>query len=138
MKSLRRKSRSADPSILKNKAVCIIEDDPDQGAILRGMLDECKCEVTLFTTGEDALEWLMENAVDVILADVMMPGLDGWELHSRVREAGPNRQTPYIFTTCVISTSQELLMSDVPAKTLSLAKPFSRDKLLKAIARLMD
>ena len=138
MKTLHRKSPSADPSILHKKEVCIVEDDPDQAAILQGMLDNCKCEVILFTTGEDALEWLMENAVDVILADVMMPGLDGWELHSRIRERGPNRQTPFIFTTCVISTSQETLMSDVPAKTLSLAKPFSRDKLLKAIARLMD
>ncbi|MGC9451892.1 MAG: response regulator [Oceanipulchritudo sp.] len=137
MKGLRRKTTSPSPSMLKGKSVCVIEDDPDQVNILQTMLKDTGCALEVFTSGEEALERLMATSMDLILADVMMPGLDGWELHSRVRAEGPNRETPFIFTTCVINRNQETLMTDIPALTLSIAKPFNKEKLLKSIARLM-
>lgn len=137
MKVLRNKHTQPDPTILKGKQVCIVEDDPDQIDIIRSMLEGTGSYLEIFTTGEDALTWLMAREADLILADVMMPGLDGWELHSRIRENGPNQSTPLIFTTCVINRNQEALMSDIPAQTLSLAKPFDRNKLLKAVSRLL-
>jgi CheY-like chemotaxis protein len=137
MKGLRRKVTQPSPELLREKTVCIIEDDPDQLNIMQSMLGDSGCIQEIFTSGDEALERLMEKSMDLILADVMMPGLDGWELHSQVRAAGPNRQTPFIFTTCVINRNQETLMTDIPAQTLSIAKPFSKDKLLKSIARLL-
>ena len=137
MKGLRRKATTLQPDLLNGKSVCVIEDDPDQVNIMQSMLADSGCRLEIFTSGEEALAKLVKHPVDLILADVMMPGLDGWELHSRVRAEGPNQQTPFIFTTCVINRNQETLMTDIPAHTLSIAKPFSKDKLLKSIARLM-
>jgi len=137
MQTLRRsKSSPIDDSILIGRTICIIEDDPSQLDILSSMLADAAGELLLFDSAEDALQLLLEREVDLILADVMMPGMDGWSLHSKIRNGGPNSQTPFIFTTCVISKNEEPLMSDVPAHTLSLAKPFDKKTLLRAIGRL--
>jgi CheY-like chemotaxis protein len=137
MKTLRRQSAAPDPSFLMGKAVCLVEDDPGQVDIIRAMLLDSGSRLEAFTACEPALDWLMRTPVDLILCDVMMPGLDGWELHARIRGAGPNAGTPFIFTTCVINKNQEPLMSDLRARTLSLAKPFDKPTLLRTIRRLL-
>ena len=118
--------------------ICVVDDDLDQIEILKRMTAPFSCQVETFSDGWKALEWLLCEPVDLIISDVMMPDLDGWELHARVRDIGANRNTPFIFVTCVISSSQEGLMSDMPAGTLSLAKPLSRQRLLRAIQHLFN
>lgn len=137
MKGLRRKTATPRPDLLKGKTVCIVEDDSDQMAIIQSMLADSGCDLEIFSGGDEALQRLLKNPVDLILADVMMPGMDGWALHSQVRASGPNQQTPFIFTTCVIDKNQETLMTDIPARTLTLAKPFDRETLLRSVARVM-
>jgi CheY-like chemotaxis protein len=137
MKTLRRKAELPESTFLNGKLVCLIEDDPDQVDIMRAMLLDSGARMQTFDACEPALDFLSRKPVDVILCDVMMPGMDGWELHAKVREKGPNRGTPFIFTTCVINKSQEPLMSDFKARTASLAKPFDKPALLRAIARVL-
>jgi CheY-like chemotaxis protein len=127
-----------DYSVLQGKRICIVEDDADQLALLRGMLKDSGSEATYLRSGRKAWQWLAEEAVDLILIDVMMPDMDGWELCSRLRESGANRSTPIVFTTCVIRPEQETLMSDPVARTLSLAKPFKRDRLFRMLERALQ
>ena len=122
---------------LRQMTVCLVDDDPDQVVIIQKMLEPSGCRICSFHSGAEALAWLEKSPADLVLADVMMPGLDGWELHARLREHGPNKTTPFIFITCVISPSQEGLMSDSTAGTLSLAKPVSRQRLLRAIRQVL-
>lgn len=126
-----------DYGILMNKRICVVEDDRDQMEIIRGLLKDSECEATYLRSGQAAWRWLGNERVDLILIDVMMPDLDGWEVCSRLREAGANQTTPIIFTTCLIRREQEKLMSDPVARTLSLAKPIKRSTLFRAIGEVL-
>jgi CheY-like chemotaxis protein len=123
---------------LEGKRICIVEDDPFQAAVVRLLLKRSEVEAVFFRSGLEALKWLQHEAVDVILVDVMLPDLDGWEVCAKIRGGGPNRTTPIIFTTCVIEREQEAVMSDPAARTLSLAKPLDRERLLGAMATVLQ
>lgn len=129
--------RSPDYTVLQGKRICIVEDDPFQVAVLRVLLKRSGGDIISFRRGMEALVWLERERVDVILVDVMLPDVDGWELCSKLRAGGANRNSPILFTTCVIEEEQESLMSDPGASTLSLAKPLTRERLFGAIERLL-
>lgn len=128
---------SPDMTLLEGKRICIVEDDPLQLAVLRVLLKRSGAKVTEFRSGLAALEWLESKPVDIILVDVMLPDVDGWEVCAQVRERGANQGSPILFTTCVIEEEQESVMSDPTALTLSLAKPLTRERLFTAMERLL-
>ncbi|MEY3001373.1 MAG: hypothetical protein RL648_1587 [Verrucomicrobiota bacterium] len=132
------KDAAAAVRLLEGKRICIVEDDPFQAAVVRLLLKRSEVEAVFFRSGLEALKWLQHEAVDVILVDVMLPDLDGWEVCAKIRGGGPNRTTPIIFTTCVIEREQEAVMSDPAARTLSLAKPLDRERLLGAMATVLQ
>lgn len=125
------------PTLFEGKRICIVEDDPFQVAVLRVLLKRSGLEVVAFQRGVAALAWLKQERVDVILVDVILPDVDGWEVCATIREGGANQRTPILFTTCVIEEEQESVMSDPSALTLSLAKPLTRERLFAAMERLM-
>jgi CheY-like chemotaxis protein len=132
------KDAAAAVRLLEGKRICIVEDDPFQAAVVRLLLKRSEVEAVFFRSGLEALKWLQHEAVDVILVDVMLPDLDGWEVCAKIRGGGPNRTTPIIFTTCVIEREQEEVMSDPAARTLSLAKPLDRERLLGAMSTVLQ
>lgn len=138
MRSLQRTQPKVDPAKLRHYRICLVEDDPYQLNIVQQMLSGEVKALESFTAGHEAYEFLVEEPVDLIIADVMMPGMDGWALHAKVRAAGANRETPWLFTTCVIDRNEESLMTDLHARTLTIAKPFDKETLLRAIGRCMS
>ncbi|WP_456320572.1 response regulator [Rhizobium laguerreae] len=75
-------------------AILIIEDDPKTGDYLRKGLRESGYAVDLARTGTDGVHLAMQQVYDLILLDVMLPGIDGWEIIRRIRE---QRDLPVIF-----------------------------------------
>lgn len=136
MKVLRKQFVVKKPPDLRNVTVVLIDDDTTQFDICRDLLAETGAVIHCFSEAAEALSFIESNAVDIVLSDVMMPGMDGWELHSRVRSGERNPNVGFIFTTCLISSQQEPLMSDEYAHTLTLAKPLDSFKLFKAINRV--
>lgn len=76
--------------------VLVVDDDFDIQALLTLILSRAGFEVRTVDNGEEALRWLAEIQPDVILLDVMMPKLDGWETCRRIRARS---QVPIIFLT---------------------------------------
>jgi two-component system OmpR family response regulator len=68
--------------------VLIVEDDPAMGALVAGGLRDDGYEVSLRTTGSDGLTRFVEGGIDVLVVDVMLPGMDGFELCRHVRRSG--------------------------------------------------
>lgn len=140
MKRLRKTGIDAKEAekLLRGKRVCLIDDDSGQAILLRGCLKGLDAEITAFSSASEARTYLLENPVDYIFCDVMMPEMDGWELHSAVRLAGANKDTPFVFTTCLISPQQERGMADLKSRCLTLAKPLRRKAILDAVASLAE
>ena len=115
--------------------ILIVEDDSQMAAVLRKGLAEEGHSVAVANTGPDGLAAAVSAEFDVILLDVMLPGLDGFEVARRLRRA--NNRTPILVLTARDATADVVAGLDAGADDY-LTKPFSFDVLLarvRAVAR---
>lgn len=79
--------------------VLVVDDTPANLTLLRNILEPENYKVLLATSGEKALELLTRVTPDLILLDVMMPGLDGFETIERIKQIPSAQDVPVIFVT---------------------------------------
>lgn len=106
----------------------------DSVAVLEGFemfLSGLGHQVTLSTSGEDALEILRHQPIDLVLTDLYMPYLDGLELIRSIHEFWPER--PVIAISGMTGTVDMLPMAEHMGACCSLKKPFSSMQLLQAL-----
>ncbi|WFU92200.1 heavy metal response regulator transcription factor (plasmid) [Rhizobium sp. CC1099] len=102
-------------------AILIVEDDQKTGDYLRKGLRENGYSVDLARTGLDGLHMAMESQYDLIVLDVMLPGLDGWEIIRRIRL---EQDLPIIFLSARDDVSSRIQGLRLGADDY-LVKPFS-------------
>jgi two-component system OmpR family response regulator len=113
--------------------VLVVEDEPKIAALLRRGLSEEGHPTDIATSGEDAL-WMADvHDYDVIVLDVMLPGLDGFDTCRALRERGI--WTPVLMLTARNEIEDRVAGLDVGADDY-LAKPFSFDELLARLRAL--
>lgn len=110
----------------EKRRILLVEDDPDIADMLRINLMDEGWEVEHAPDGETALDRLGSNEYDMLLLDVMLPGVDGLEVCRRVR-ARP-RYTPIIIVSARGAESQRILGLELGADDY-IAKPFSVPEL---------
>ena len=114
--------------------VLVVEDHARMADLIRRGLVEEGYAVDLAVTGEDG-EWLAsENAYDVIVLDVMLPGADGFEICRRIRDAG--RWAPVLMLTARDTVDDRVRGLDAGADDY-LTKPFSFVELLARLRALV-
>lgn len=78
------------------KKVFIVEDDEFLRSLTVKRLEKEGYEVAVATDGDSALGKIKENSPDIILLDLLLPGLSGFEVLKKIREDGPIKGTPVI------------------------------------------
>ena len=68
--------------------ILVVEDDTNARKLMKAVLERAEYSVLTATNGEEALSLLDSNHIDLILLDIMMPGMDGYTLVSELRAAG--------------------------------------------------
>ena len=109
--------------------ILVIEDEPKAGEYMRSGLTEAGYVVDVATNGLDGLHLAQEFLYDVILLDVMMPEMDGWEV---MRRLDKQVKTPVLFLTARGTLEDKLKGLDLGADDY-LVKPFSFAELLARI-----
>lgn len=120
------------------RQVLVVEDNQDLARLVAMHLGDLGCEVETCADGESALDRARGASFDLIILDVMLPGLDGLELCRRLR-AGPH-YVPILMLTAKSSELDRVLGLEVGADDY-LTKPFSVRELLariKALFRRVD
>jgi two-component system response regulator MprA len=115
--------------------ILTIEDDRHMAELLRKGLVEEGHSVAFACTGPDGLSLAESGSYDVIVLDVMLPGIDGYEVARRLRRA--RNRTPILMLTARDATADVVAGLDAGADDY-LTKPFSFDELLarvRAVAR---
>ena len=92
-------SRLRQPAMDNRIRILAVDDDPVNLNVLRGVLSSDGCEVVAVTSGEEALALLPGNEWDLIIADVMMPGMSGYELTRAVRRYYAVSELPVLLLT---------------------------------------
>ena len=118
---------------MNNRAadVLVVDDDPDMVAIIRIMLDDSGYQVRCARNGKEALESVAERMPAVVLLDMLMPVMDGWQCARELR-ARYGRRVPIVVVTAAEhagARAEQVGGDDV------LAKPFEMAELLRIVAR---
>jgi DNA-binding response OmpR family regulator len=120
------------------RKVLVVEDQQELAELLQLHLKDLHCEVSLAFDGLSALARLRESAFDLVILDLMLPGIDGLEICRRLR-AGP-RYVPVLMVTAKTSELDRVLGLELGADDY-VTKPFSIIELVarvKAIFRRGD
>jgi DNA-binding response OmpR family regulator len=110
--------------------ILVVEDEPHMAKLLRQGLTEEDHAVTLASDGRDALSLAESNGFDLILLDVMLPGLDGWSVVQRLRGLGD--RTPILMLTAKDTSADVIKGLNLGADDY-LIKPFSLDILFARV-----
>ncbi len=110
--------------------ILLVEDDEALSFIVKDNLEQNNYSVELADDGEKALELFGKSTIDLILLDVMLPKLDGFQVAQSIRKK--NEQVPIIFITARSMTEDRIAGLTVGGDDY-IAKPFSMEELLLKI-----
>ncbi len=113
--------------------ILIVEDDTQLSNALHHILTEQKYIVDAVDNGQDAIDYAMNGTYDVIVLDVMLPILNGYEVVTRLRSA--KNSTPILMLTAKDSTGDKVAGLNKGADDY-MTKPFSTEELLARINAL--
>lgn len=114
--------------------ILIVEDEPKTGDYLQQGLSEAGFSVELATNGTDGLHVATVGDHDLLILDVMLPGLNGWQILRSLREQG--RQVPVIFLTARDQVEDRVKGLELGADDY-LVKPFSFSELLARVRTIL-
>jgi DNA-binding NarL/FixJ family response regulator len=117
--------------------ILCIEDDPQTAELLTEALKERGYEVDLASDGDAGLATMLPNPPDIVVCDVRMPGLSGFELREKLSAAGPSlAHIPFVFLTALGDRDSELLGRRLGADDY-LTKPIDFEMLDTVIQNLL-
>jgi len=111
--------------------VLLVEDNPQVREFAEGLLEDLGCDVVAAESAEDALNQLAADGIDLVLSDVVMPGMSGVELAHKVQEIHP--KVPVLLAT---GYSDEIVKRG--SEFSVLLKPFGAADLSKAMAAVLN
>jgi two-component system cell cycle response regulator CpdR len=115
--------------------ILLAEDDHSMRVFLTRALERAGHDVTPAADGPQALEALQEdNAFDLLIADIVMPGLDGIELARRATQAAPSLRVMFITGFAAVTLSGGRV---APRATKVLSKPFHLRDLVQQVNRIL-
>ncbi|OFW59419.1 MAG: hypothetical protein A2W01_09055 [Candidatus Solincola sediminis] len=89
-------------------------------------------------SGEEALDKAFKEKPDLILLDIMMPKIDGWEVLRRIKNDPEIRKTPVAFITARTQNIDKMIGLSVMKAAGYITKPFSKHELLTEVRRIID
>jgi two-component system cell cycle response regulator DivK len=118
------------------KSILVVEDQEDNRRIVRDLLTSAGYETIEATSGEEGVLFAQTRRPDLILMDIQLPVLDGYEATRRIKAKAELRHIPII-----VVTSYALSGDDVKARAAGadayVAKPFSPRELLAKIQQFL-
>lgn len=119
------------------KKILIIEDESDQIMMMRTRLESNGFEIISSPNGDDGIKKARSERPDLILLDLVMPKIDGYEVCRRLKSSPETKDIPVIIITAVMRRDIEKLCTDVCADGL-VKKPYDPLEFLQLIQELIS
>ncbi len=115
-------------------AILVVDDNPNNRVTLRALLSRLSdCEVREAASGEEALMATLEHEVNLILLDVQMPGMDGFETAGHLRMTERTRGIPIVFVTAIFKAEEFISRGYGLGAVDYLMKPLDDNLLLNRV-----
>ena len=118
------------------KVVCI-EDEAPMVELLGFILKTNGFEGHMAMSGQEGLELIRSLRPDLVLLDLMLPGMDGWEVYQHMKADEIMRAIPVIIVTSKAHSIDETLARNIAKVDDYITKPFNPKKLAESIVRIL-
>jgi len=120
----------------KKKVLCI-EDEPEMISLIRLILERKGFAFVGAVGGKEGLEAVRREKPDLILLDLMMPGVDGWEVYRQIKADEEFKDIPVIVVTAKAQSIDKVLGLHIAKVDDYITKPFGPQELLDSIYRVL-
>lgn len=121
----------------KNRILCI-EDDVDMLELFQVLLSRHGYVVEGVTKGQEGLESIRRAKPDLVILDIMMPVMDGWQVYQQMKEDETTRDIPTIVVTAKSQLIDKVLGLEIAKVDAYIGKPFSPQELLDSISKVLS
>jgi two-component system response regulator VicR len=119
------------PSI---KKVLVVDDEPDTLELVKLVLESGGFETVLAANGMEAVAKVGTTKLDLVLLDIMMPDMDGWDVFRKIKEKSPT--LPIAILTAKAQNIDKLLGLHVLKADDYITKPFGKNELINKVKKL--
>ena len=127
-------SVSINPEVDQSQVTILVVDDiPLNVLLIRKMLGKFKFNILTANNGQAALDTLAANNVDLVLLDLMMPGMDGYEVLTRLRNQEETKELPVVILSALNSSDDVTKGFQLGANDF-ITKPIIMERLLTCVA----
>src|SRR5215203_1221579 len=120
------------------KCILCIEDEPEMIDLIRLILGRRWFEVKGATGGVEGLQMIRDEKPDLILLDLMMPDMDGWEVYQQIKADEKTKDIPVVVVTAKAQSIDKVLGLHIAKVDDYIAKPFSPQDLLNSVERVLQ
>jgi len=120
----------------ENKHILCIEDEPEMIDLIRLILGRRGFDVVGAAGGKEGLEKVRQELPDLVLLDLMMPDMDGWEVYQQMKADEKTKNIPVIVITAKAQSIDKVLGLHIAKVDDYIAKPFSPQELLSSVDKV--
>jgi len=119
------------------KMILCIEDDQEMIDLIRLILRRSGFEIRGANSGKEGLEIIRKDHPDLVLLDLMMPEMDGWEVYQQMKADEATKNIPVIVVTAKAQSIDKVLGLHIAKVDDYIAKPFSPQELSTSIDNVL-
>ncbi|MRG77851.1 MAG: response regulator [Methanosarcinaceae archaeon] len=119
------------------KMIMIVDDEPDTVDLVKLVLETEGYEILVAYSGSEALEKIKTEKPDMVLLDIMMPGMDGWAVRTKLLEDKETKDIPIVMLTARAQPIDKMIGLHVVGVADYITKPFGRRELVDRVRAVL-
>src|SRR5690349_13462689 len=119
------------------KSILCVEDEPEMIDLIRLILGRRGFEVKGAAGGVEGLKLIRQNPPDLVLLDLMMPDMDGWEVYQQMKADEKTKNIPVIVVTAKAQSIDKVLGLHIAKVDDYITKPFSPQDLMNSVEKVL-
>ena len=117
------------------KKIMVVDNEPDIVDLTRTVLELGGYNVITANSGEECLRLLEKEKVDLVLLDIMMPGMSGWDVFNRINNKKTNIKVAFMSVLEISDKRKQVLIEEGLADYIM--KPFDKEMLLNRVDKIL-
>jgi len=117
------------------KKIMVVDNEPDIVDLTRTVLELGGYQVIPSYSGEECLRKLEKEKVDLVLLDIMMPGMSGWDVFNRIKKKNTDIRVAFMSVLEISEKRKQVLLDEGLADYIM--KPFDKEGLLKRVDKIL-
>ena len=118
------------------KKILVVDNEPDIVDLTRTVLELGGYQVVTAYSGEECLRRLEKEKVDLVLLDIMMPGMSGWDVFNRINKKSNQIKVAFMSVLEISDKRKQVLLDEGLADYIM--KPFDKDTLLNRVDKILE